>query len=324
MPLTLVACLLPLLGSAGIAVAAEPTVSAQELIDKAAQRLPADAVKTLLAPGSTVEVVAIASGRTRRWTHGADGKFVAVSHGLSGTQATDQGNWRVTDDGQYCVEITWKSVSEQWCRAVYHHGAATYLAPNDLARNADKRYGLLQVVGQEVAAAAAAPAAPTVPAVAAAPSARAVPAATPSGTPRPGKIQMIYFGGNDCPPCVAWRGLELPKLRATEMFRQIEFTHVYKSVMSPVPSAAFLPEQVRPFKEKLDVASGHNRGSSQTAIVVDGEVFDYYYGSRSADEIAPRLAAILAGGRYPFERCLELRNGYNATRGQCVRPVPPS
>lgn len=310
--LTLVAWLLPLLGSAGTAVAAEPTVAAQELIDKDAQRLPADAVKTLLAPGSTVELVAIVSGRTRRWTHGADGKFVAVSHGQSGTQATGQGIWRVTDDGQYCVEIAWKNVSEQWCRAVYRHGAATYLAPNDLARNADKRYGMLQVVGQEATAAAGAP------------PVRAVQTGTPSATPRPGKIQMIYFGGNDCPPCVAWRGLELPKLRATEMFRQVEFTHVYKSVMSTVPSGAFLPEHVRPFKEKLDVASSHNRGSSQTAIVVDGEVFDYYYGSRSADEIAPRLAAILAGGRYPFERCLELRNGFNATRGQCVRPVPPT
>jgi Protein of unknown function (DUF995) len=307
------AWVLPLLLSAGMAVAAEPTVTAQELIDQGAQRLPADAVKTMLTAGSTVEVVAIASGRTRRWTHGADGKFVAVSHGQSGTQATGQGVWRVSDDGQYCVEIAWKNVSEQWCRAIYRHGAATYLAPNDLARNADKRYGLLQVVGQHALAATAA-----------APGAQPTQATTPATMRQAGKVQMIYFGGNDCPPCVAWRGVELPKLRAAEPFRQIEFTHVYKSVMSTVPAAAFLPEPIRPFKEQLDVASGHNRGSSQTAIVVNGEIFDYYYGSRSADEIVSRLTAILAGGRYPYERCLELRNGFHATRGQCVRPVPPS
>lgn len=318
MPLAWLAGLLASLGGAAIASAAEPTVPAQELIDMGAQRLSADSVKALLTVGSTLEVVAIASGRTRRWTHGADGSFVAVSHGISGTQATGQGIWRVTDDGQYCVEITWKSVSEQWCRAVYRHGAATYLAPNDLARNADKRYGLLQVVGQQAVTAAAAAGAPAVQAP------PAVPVPVTSTRPRAGKVQMIYFGGNDCPPCVAWRGLDLPKLQAMETFRQIEFTHVYKTVMSTVPSATFLPEKLRPLKEKLDVASGHNRGSSQTAIVVDGEIFDYYYGSRSADEIAPRLAAILAGGRYPYERCLELRNGFNATRGQCVRPVPPS
>lgn len=140
----------------------------------------------------------------------------------------------------------------------------------------------------------------------------------------PTRVEMIYFGGNDCPPCVAWRGVELPKLKNMEAFRNVEFTHVYKTVMSTVPAESFLPDHVKPYKSKLDAASGLNRGSAQTAIVVDGEVFDYYYGTRSADEIAARLVAIKRGGAYPYERCLELRNGYNATRGQCVRPMAPS
>lgn len=140
----------------------------------------------------------------------------------------------------------------------------------------------------------------------------------------PTRVEMIYFGGNDCPPCVAWRGVELPKLKNMEGFRNVDFTHVYKTVMSTVPAESFLPDHVKPYKSKLDAASGSNRGSAQTAIVVDGEVFDYYYGTRSADDIAARLVAIKRGGAYPYERCLELRNGYNATRGQCVRPIAPS
>lgn len=51
---------------AGAAAAAEPIISAQELIDKGALRLPADAVKALLAAGAGIETIAPASGNTRR------------------------------------------------------------------------------------------------------------------------------------------------------------------------------------------------------------------------------------------------------------------
>ncbi len=33
------------------------------------------------------------------------------------------------------------------------------------------------------------------------------------------RIHIIYMGGDDCPPCVAWRSNELPKLRQTKAFR---------------------------------------------------------------------------------------------------------
>ena len=28
-------------------------------------------------------------------------------------------------------------------------------------------------------------------------------------------VQLVWMGGNDCPPCVAWRRDELPKLQAS-------------------------------------------------------------------------------------------------------------
>ena len=141
-----------------------------------------------------------------------------------------------------------------------------------------------------------------------------------AGLPAP-KIQMIYMGGNDCPPCVAWRGLELPKLEKTAVFKSIQFLYVTKAVGSTVPSLMFLPADVKPYKEQLDVAGAGNGGSSQTAIMVNGEVFDYYFGTRSTSEIEERLLAIRAGGRYPFARCLELQKR-NAR--QCARRVRAS
>ena len=143
------------LGS-GSATAAEPVITAQELVDKGAVRMPADAVKALLAAGAGIETIAPASGNTRRWTNEPDGNFVASSRGKLGTNSTAQGTWKVTDGGLYCVEIAWKEGGEQWCRAVYWLDSATYLAPADLAKNADKQYGMLTVRGQVGAPAVAA------------------------------------------------------------------------------------------------------------------------------------------------------------------------
>ncbi|MEB0056336.1 hypothetical protein QN413_05925 [Variovorax sp. LG9.2] len=160
---------------AGAAAAAEPIISAQELIDKGALRLPADAVKALLAAGAGIETIAPASGNTRRWTNEPDGNFVASSRGKLGTNSTAQGTWKVTDSGLYCVEIAWKGGGEQWCRAVYRLDSATYLAPADLPKNADKQYGMLTVAGQAGAVAAAMASAPI---SVAAPVAVAAPAST--------------------------------------------------------------------------------------------------------------------------------------------------
>ena len=117
------------------------------------------------------------------------------------------------------------------------------------------------------------------------------------------KVHMIYMGGNDCPPCVVWRGLELPKLQQTESFKTIKFSYVTKLIRSTVPASLFLPSEVKPFKDKLDIASGGRAGSPQFAILVDGVVYDYYFGTRSAQDVDRMLIAIRDQTEYPFKRC---------------------
>ena len=119
------------------------------------------------------------------------------------------------------------------------------------------------------------------------------------------QIHIIYMGGNDCPPCRAWRARELPKLQTTDAFRKTRFTYVDKLIGSAVPPSLFLPSEARPYKAQLDEAGNRLVGSPQTAVVVDGKVFDYYFGTRSADEIETMIASILRGSRYPFERCVK-------------------
>jgi len=122
------------------------------------------------------------------------------------------------------------------------------------------------------------------------------------------RIMMVNMGGNDCPPCIAWRVAELPKLQRMPEFQAITFVHATKSINASVPPTWALPDAVRPFKDKLDEASSGMHGSPQVALLVDGQVYDYYFGARSADEVLQMIRAINAGTPYPFPRCLKKQN----------------
>lgn len=130
----------------------------------------------------------------------------------------------------------------------------------------------------------------------------AAPATTPES---PLDIHFIWFGGNDCPPCVAWRQTELPKLEQSPEFKAIRFSFVIKTVGSPIPLRIFLPAEVAPLKEKLDEASGGRSGSPKGALVVNGEIYDFFQGTRSAAQIEKMIRAVRTNSRYPFKRCLK-------------------
>ena len=120
------------------------------------------------------------------------------------------------------------------------------------------------------------------------------------------RVRFIHMGGNDCPPCVAWRALELPKLEKSPAFSAIQNSYVVKAIRSPVPSAFFLPAEVKPLKSRLDRASAGKSGSPHQMLLVDGEVYDYWFGTLDAAQIEARIAAITSGTKYPGPRCTRL------------------
>jgi len=130
---------------------------------------------------------------------------------------------------------------------------------------------------------------------------------------QPPRIHLIHMGGNDGLPCVNWRRFELPKLEKTEVFSKVKFSYVVKSIGSEVPSAFFLPADVKPYKDILDTADGANRGSPQAALIVNGQVYDYWFRARDAADIEKMLLAITGTGKYPFERCVK-----QSARWTCV------
>jgi len=121
----------------------------------------------------------------------------------------------------------------------------------------------------------------------------------------PERIRFIQMGGDDCPPCRTWRAVELPRLQWSPAFGSIWFSYVVKSIRSPVPPQAYLPYDIQHLKAKLDYASGGHASSPHQVIVVDDEVFDYWFGAAGAEEIEARIAALVNGTKYPYRRCIK-------------------
>jgi hypothetical protein len=124
-------------------------------------------------------------------------------------------------------------------------------------------------------------------------------------------IHIIHMGGNDCPPCIAWRATDYLKLKDSSIFKSVNYTYVTKSIQSQLPSSFFLPDDVKPHKDKLDIASGGNRGSPQAAVLVNGEVYDYYFGTRSAVQIEKMIQSIQNTTPYPEKRCTRRLKGWS-------------
>ncbi len=100
-----------------------------------------------------------------------------------------------------------------------------------------------------------------------------------------------------------------------DAFKSITFSHVQKSIGSTVPPAWTMPSEVRPYKDQLDAASGGMGGSAQVAILVDGKLYDYYFGSRSAQQVEQMILSIRNKTPYPFERCLKRDGRKCAVKG---------
>ena len=130
------------------AFGADSTVLGGELFDKGI-RLGDDEIKALIVNDAEVEQINGSTGGIRRWKNNSDGKFVAsriAATGGAGRPVTGQGEWKLTDNGQYCVQIEWRPngrgpEQENWCRALWKYDNAIFLAPSDLAANREKKYG---------------------------------------------------------------------------------------------------------------------------------------------------------------------------------------
>lgn len=65
----------------------------------------------------------------RYWENNADGKLLASANSIVPGRGRSQamGTWHLADNGTYCVQLEWMSVTESWCRFVFKLGDKYYL-----------------------------------------------------------------------------------------------------------------------------------------------------------------------------------------------------
>ena len=83
-----------------------------------------------LMPGAKV-ISRTQAGSTRTWENKLDGTLNASSDGRGVTggknaYASAAGTWRVTEEGQYCVNIPWPRAIDDWCRYMFKVGDKYY------------------------------------------------------------------------------------------------------------------------------------------------------------------------------------------------------
>lgn len=96
-------------------------------------------------------------------------------------------------------------------------------------------------------------------------------------------IDLVYFGGPDCPFCRGWETFDLPKLKDSALFKRVRFTKVAKTIKSPVPSAFWFPDEIKdlrdPIAEKLQ-----GSGSPMFAILNNKQVVASWKGTKKSPE----------------------------------------
>ena len=81
-------------------------------------------------------------------------------------------------------------------------------------------------------------------------------------------ITLFYLGGWDCPPCVAWKNHEKPRMVAAPEYGRITYVEIDVPNLKHVMEEQYWPAQHRPILAQLQ-----NRGGTPRFIVAkDGKV----------------------------------------------------
>jgi hypothetical protein len=124
-PAALLATLIAILSPPALAA---PAFKLGDLTSQGATPMTKAELAALLA-GATVGNVNT-QGTSRSWRQAKDGTLVASSDNRSNNPMAQpsnaRGTWRVVDPGKYCVNIEWRTHTEQWCRFIYKLGDDYY------------------------------------------------------------------------------------------------------------------------------------------------------------------------------------------------------
>jgi hypothetical protein len=106
---------------------------------------------------------------------------------------------------------------------------------------------------------------------------------------RSSMIDLVYLGENGCPPCRAWKALELRKLEQSPEFAQIRYTPITKVIPAPVPPQWALPAHLRPMRDEMVRVINRSSGAPMFALLIDGHGVSGGWGTPAYDRLLPLL-----------------------------------
>jgi Protein of unknown function (DUF995) len=113
-------------------------ISLGDALDKGATLLKKEELEALI-PGSRHESRNTSGTSQRTWDHNKDGTLIGQVRGAFANQSPrGNGKWSVSDQGQYCVDISWGSsgqTQEKWCMFVYKMGEDLYAVRSTTERD---------------------------------------------------------------------------------------------------------------------------------------------------------------------------------------------
>jgi hypothetical protein len=81
-------------------------------------------------------------------------------------------------------------------------------------------------------------------------------------------VTVIYVGGWDCPPCIAWKNNKKAGFVASPQFARLKYIEIDAPKLREAYQDRYWPEELRPIRDLLPRKSGTPR----FIVVKDGEI----------------------------------------------------
>jgi hypothetical protein len=122
-----------------------------------------------------------------------------------------------------------------------------------------------------------------------------------------GQIQIVFFGGDDCPICRSWLAQERPQWLASSAAKSVHLVVIDKSIKSRLAQITSWPSSIgNPLRAQLINASSQRAGSPFLALIVNDQLIDFFFGAPSAAFLGTLVEGVRGNVPYPTQPCLQL------------------
>ena len=87
-------------------------------------------------------------------------------------------------------------------------------------------------------------------------------------------VTVIYVGGWDCPPCIAWKNKEKAGWVASDLYRLVRYVEIESPRLKEAYQDRYWPEELKPVLEQVP----RKTGTPRFLVVKDGKIVSNEFG----------------------------------------------